>query len=315
MAYIGGKRESRRLLGDVILRQQDIVEGKEFPDASVTATWSIDLHFPIQSDQFPGAEFRSRATFLRVKPYPIPYRCLYSRNVDNLLMAGRNISVTHVALGTVRVMRTTGMMGEVVGMAASVCKRFDADPRHVYTNYLSDLQELMRRGVGKLPLPTSKTPAWIAKAGPNLARSAKVSVSSNHASGQYPADNVNDGRVSTSDNRLRWVSDEGLPDHVELTWDKPQTISAVRIVTGQHGGSGGPKTPITDFVLQYHDGSQWKDIPGTKVVGNLQYDWHATFPAIETRQVRLVVSATPGELTRIWELKLYDPPAGAGDEK
>ena len=55
-----------------------------------------------------------------VPEYPIPYRCFYSRNIDNLFMAGRNISVTHVALGTIRVMRTTGMMGEVVGMGGIV---------------------------------------------------------------------------------------------------------------------------------------------------------------------------------------------------
>ena len=60
---------------------------------------------------------------IHIYPYAVPYRCLYSRNIDNLLMAGRNISVTHVALGTVRVMRTTGMMGEVVGMAASLCEK------------------------------------------------------------------------------------------------------------------------------------------------------------------------------------------------
>ncbi len=307
VAYIGGKRESRRLLGDVILRQQDVVDGKVFPDACVTATWSIDLHYPIQSDQFPGAEFRSRAEFLRTKAYPIPYRCLYSRNVDNLFMAGRNISVTHVALGTVRVMRTTGMMGEVVGMAASICRRFDSDPRQVYTNYLSDLQERMRRGVGRLPVPDSKPPSWLGRAGPNLARSAKVSVSSRHDSGQYPVENINDGRVSYTDNSLRWVSDTGLPDYVEFSWDKPQRISAVRIVTGQRGGSGGPATPITNFVLQYPKGSIWDDIPPTRVTGNMEYDWHATFPAMSLRRIRLVVSATPGELTRIWELELYDP--------
>ena len=60
---------------------------------------------------------------IHIYPYAVPYRCLYSRNIENLFMAGRNISVTHVALGTVRVMRTTGMMGEVVGMAASLCKK------------------------------------------------------------------------------------------------------------------------------------------------------------------------------------------------
>jgi hypothetical protein len=158
VAFIGGKRESRRLLGDVILKQQDVVEGKQFPDASVTSTWSIDLHYPIQSDQFPGQEFRSRAEFLRSKPYPVPYRCFYSRNVENLFMAGRNVSVTHVALGTVRVMRTCGMMGEVVGMAASICNQHDALPRQVYTNYLEDLKRLMTRGVGKQPPPPAKPP-------------------------------------------------------------------------------------------------------------------------------------------------------------
>jgi hypothetical protein len=151
VAYIGGKRESRRLLGDVILAQQDIEDRKVYPDASVTATWSIDLHYPDpeHSKQFPGQEFRSVALFGKKEPYAIPYRCFYSRNIDNLFMAGRNISVTHVALGTVRVMRTTGMMGEVVGMAASLCKKHNTTPRRVYEQYLEELKELLRRGVGR----------------------------------------------------------------------------------------------------------------------------------------------------------------------
>ena len=118
VAYIGGKRESRRLLGDVLLRQQDIVEARPFPDASVTTTWTIDLHYP-EKPMCACEAFQSEARQFRIKPYPIPYRCLYSRNITNLMMAGRNISVTHIALGTVRVQRTTGMMGEVLGMAAS----------------------------------------------------------------------------------------------------------------------------------------------------------------------------------------------------
>ena len=162
VAYVGGKRESRRLLGDVILQQQDIVENREFPDASVTATWSIDLHVPTakQSEQFPGAEFRSVASFGKKNPYAIPYRCFYSRNIENLFMAGRNISVTHVALGTVRVMRTTGMMGEVVGMAAAVARRHDTTPRGVYEHFLPELKEAMTRGVGKAALlpPVSTVP-------------------------------------------------------------------------------------------------------------------------------------------------------------
>jgi len=151
VAYIGGKRESRRLMGDVLLKQQDVVDQVAFPDASVTTTWSIDLHYPSpqNSQDFPGQEFRSIAKHVKVKPYPIPYRCFYSRNVDNLFMAGRNISVTHVALGTIRVMRTGGMMGEVVGMAASLCKQHNTSPRGVYKDHLDELKKLMEKGVGK----------------------------------------------------------------------------------------------------------------------------------------------------------------------
>jgi hypothetical protein len=163
VAYVGGKRESRRLLGDVILQEQDIVENRAFPDAAVTATWSIDLHVPTakQSEQFPGAEFRSVASFGKKSPYAIPYRCFYSRNIENLFMAGRNISVTHVALGTVRVMRTTGMMGEVTGMAAAVARKHNTTPRGVYEKHLDELKAAMARGVGKAALapPTATVPA------------------------------------------------------------------------------------------------------------------------------------------------------------
>ena len=169
VAYVGGKRESRRLLGDVILKQQDVVGQKPFPDACVTTTWSIDLHYPDPKNtrHFPGEEFRSIAKFLHVKPYAIPMRCLYSRNVPNLMMAGRNISVTHVALGTIRVMRTGGMMGEVLGMVASLCKQHGTEPRGVYKDYLPELKELMTAGVGAPPPPPveSRPPAWINAAG------------------------------------------------------------------------------------------------------------------------------------------------------
>jgi hypothetical protein len=97
--------------------------------------------------------FQAEAKHIKISPYPIPYRCLYSRNIENLMMAGRNISVTHVALGTVRVQRTGGMMGEVLGMAASLCKEHATTPRGVYQEHLSELQALMRRGVGRQSFP------------------------------------------------------------------------------------------------------------------------------------------------------------------
>lgn len=151
VAYISGKRETRRLMGDYILKEDDLVKAVFHEDGTAATTWTIDLHFPdpANSKHFPGKEFKSIAKHTVIYPYPIPYRCLYSRNIANLFMAGRNISVTHVALGTVRVMRTTGMMGEVVGMAASLCKKYNAKPREIYWNYLGDLKELMKVGVGK----------------------------------------------------------------------------------------------------------------------------------------------------------------------
>lgn len=151
VAYIAGKRESRRLIGDLILREQDLKQQISYPDGTVPTSWTIDLHYPDpkNSQYFPGAEFISIAKHQPIHPYPIPYRCLYSRNVSNLFMAGRDISVTHVALGTVRVMRTTGMMGEVVGMAASVCRKHGALPREVYSTYFDELKALMKKGTGK----------------------------------------------------------------------------------------------------------------------------------------------------------------------
>jgi hypothetical protein len=121
VAYIGGTRESRRIVGDVMLTQEDIVAKREFPDGCVPSTWSIDLHYAKQeyAKKFPDNPFISIAEHDRrvdrTFGYPVPYRCLYSANLTNMFMAGRNISVTDHALGTVRVMKTIGMMGEVVG--------------------------------------------------------------------------------------------------------------------------------------------------------------------------------------------------------
>ena len=158
VAYVSGKRESRRLMGDYILKEDDIRKHVVHEDGTAASTWTIDLHYPDPANtaNFPDQEFKSIAKHIEIYPYPIPYRCLYSRNVDNLFMAGRNISVTHVALGTVRVMRTTGMMGEVVGMAASLCKKYHVTPRGVYRSYLNDLKGLMKEGVGKKGLPNNQ---------------------------------------------------------------------------------------------------------------------------------------------------------------
>jgi hypothetical protein len=149
VAFIGGPRESRRLLGDVILSQEDIVSKRDFPDGCVPSTWSIDLHYPKEqyAKKYPENPFISVAKFDarvdRQYGYPVPYRCFYSRNIPNLFMAGRCISVSHEALGTVRVMNTCGMMGEVVGRAASICARHYCTPRDVYQLHLDELKQLL----------------------------------------------------------------------------------------------------------------------------------------------------------------------------
>ena len=151
-AYVAGKRESRRLLGDLILAKKDLVDGTKYADGCVPTGWTIDLHLADKryEDGFGADAFLSAAQYGKYKqPYWIPYRCLYSRNVPNLLMAGRDISVTHEALGAVRVMRTGGMMGEIVGMAASICKKHQALPRDVYQKHLEELKGLMSRGAGR----------------------------------------------------------------------------------------------------------------------------------------------------------------------
>lgn len=158
VAYIAGKRESRRLMGDVVLCETDIMQNKRYEDASATTSWTIDLHYPdpMNSKFFPGQEFKAVCYQEYIELYPIPYRCFYSRNIENLFMAGRNISVTHIALGTVRVMRTTAMMGEVVGMAAFVAHRHSVTPRGVYAQHLDELKHLMEKGCGNANFPDNQ---------------------------------------------------------------------------------------------------------------------------------------------------------------
>ncbi len=149
LAFVGGPRESRRLMGDVLLSKTDITSKREFPDGVVPSTWSIDLHYPKEQymEKYPDNPFISYAVHGRdvdrLYGYAVPYRCFYSRNIENLFMAGRDISVTHEALGTVRVMQTLGMVGEVVGKAASICIEHDTLPRGVYEDHLPQLLSML----------------------------------------------------------------------------------------------------------------------------------------------------------------------------
>lgn len=151
VAFIAGKRESRRLMGDVVLDAEDFKQQRKFEDGAFPCSWHVDLHTPKVEfkEGFEDMEFISDYT--RGKEYQYggeywaPYRTLYSRNIKNLFMAGRCISVTKSGLGPVRVMKTCAMMGEVVGKAAAVCVKKGASPRQVYTDHWKALQSLLSK--------------------------------------------------------------------------------------------------------------------------------------------------------------------------
>ena len=133
-----GKRESRRYLGDHVLAQGEVQSGGDFPDVVAYGGWKIDNHYPKGFwHDGPGTKYTDCPS-----PFGIPYRCLYSRNVPNLLFAGRDISCTHVAMSATRVMATCGLCGQAVGTAAAIAAREHADPRDVSKGPL--LAELQR---------------------------------------------------------------------------------------------------------------------------------------------------------------------------
>lgn len=265
VAFIGGPRESRRLLGDVILTQEDIVAKRDFPDGCVPSTWSIDLHYPKKqfAEKFADNPFISIAEHDRRVDrdygYPVPYRCFYSRNIENLFMAGRCISVTHEALGTVRVMKTCGMMGEVVGKAASLCVLFNCQPRDVYERYWPEMDKLLmlpgkafRPTVsGAITVPADALPL----AGPNGPptgldpaklegvvldnRDAKLTgnwTSGTGLNGYVAYDYLYAGKDSGATARFEWQSGESTRIEIRLAYQPHENRGSAVPVTVEIGG-------------------------------------------------------------------------------
>jgi len=192
-------------------------------------------------------------------------------------------------------------------MAASLCKQHDGSPRAVYRDHLDELKALMLRGVGK-PIPPHaalRPPEWLESAGENLAPKATVTVSASRNEKDEPPSRLNDGRADLLDNGSRWLSTAKVPSWVEFRWQQPQTIAAVRIISGYNFGDSRIGSPLHAFVLQYHDGQQFRDVPGTSVQDNATVDWHARFEPLLTRRIRLLVTATELDIARIWEMEFY----------
>lgn len=139
LGFLPGKRESRRMCGEYIITERDVMSGGRFPDEVAFGGWPIDDHYP-------GGFFHVGTPNTNEKtpaPYSIPYRALYSKNIENLFFAGRNISMTHMAMSSIRVMATCGLLGEAVGKAASIAVKEKLTPNGVYKEKISDLQSLL----------------------------------------------------------------------------------------------------------------------------------------------------------------------------
>lgn len=163
LGYVLGKRAANRIIGDYILTQQDLTEHRVYDDGVVTTTWYLDMHYPhpYNTKYFPDTEFRSFAyddpnfdsvktdkivgRYTPIKPYPIPYRCFYSKDIRNLFMAGKDISCTYVGMASVRVENTTAQMGAMVGRAAYLCVKNNWTPRQLGKDHFDALRRVLNK--------------------------------------------------------------------------------------------------------------------------------------------------------------------------
>ncbi len=178
VSTIPGKRESRRFEGDYLLKQQDVIEGTHFDDAVSFGGWAIDLH---PADGVFSA-YHGCTQWQQKAVYQIPYRSMYSRNIGNLFLAGRIISVSHVAFGSTRVMATCAHGGQAVGMAASLCIRDGLRPRDIAAGKkLQELQMQLTRVGQYIPGYRFTDPE-------DLVRKGRITSSSRFQLSDLPAD-------------------------------------------------------------------------------------------------------------------------------
>ncbi len=145
LGFLPGKRESRRYVGDYVLTQNDVENGLlDCPDAVAYGGWQIDNHLPggffMDAGNGQGGHLQKKRLS---DPYLIPYRCLYSKNIENLMFAGRNISASHIAFASTRVMGTVGVLGQACGTAAAIAVKYGITPREVGTIRIDELRDTL----------------------------------------------------------------------------------------------------------------------------------------------------------------------------
>ncbi len=212
-----GKRESWRYVGDHILTQNDVAAGTPFPDIVAYGGWPVDDHHPDGSLRRDAA--KNDHVWLKVKsPYGIPYRSLYSRNVENLFCAGRNISASHLGLCTTRVMATCAVIGQAVGTASALASRHGCSPRQVGKRHLAELQKVLMDDDCWLP--------GLARPVPRLSHEAGLSASNN---GDVKVLRNGIDREDEDNGRLNaWTAERG--DWAEYRFDSPRQLTHCRLV-------------------------------------------------------------------------------------
>lgn len=172
VGFLPGKRESRRYVGAHVLTQGDVESGGHFDDIVAYGGWTMDDHHPggIQTphDQPPSRLHPAPS------PYGIPYRVLYSESLKNLFFAGRNISATHAANSSTRVMATCALLGQAMGTAASMCVLQQLTPQEVYEREIRTLQKKLKDAGCYLPWQTREIPALTLMAKSNLTDAQKA---------------------------------------------------------------------------------------------------------------------------------------------
>jgi hypothetical protein len=296
VGHVAGKRENRRLIGDYVLNQNDIGEQTLFPDRVAYSAWGIDDHH--SKGFFHGKEPAGRHGYKGLR-HSIPYRSLYSKNIDNLLMAGRNISASHVALAATRVMLTCAVIGQASGTAAGMCVERDTTPRGIHRDSMDQLQQqLLKDGARLIDLP-NRDPR-------DLAWTSVVSASSEKSQAGdevMSARNVINGYARASGERTNaWRPDptRPLPQWIELAWDQPRTFNMVHVtfLTSNHA-------PARFAVQAWRDGD-WKTLaeaPTGRFRRHVLGLDRTTAPKLRV----VLLEAKPDE-PGICEVRVYDEP-------
>jgi hypothetical protein len=214
VGFLPGKRESRRYVGDVVVTEHDVVSGGRFEDEVAFGGWPMDDHNPYGMEKNPYSNTASVMIPVS-EPYGIPYRALYSRNVENLMFAGRNISVTHAALSSTRVMGTCALLGQAMGTGAAIALAHNVMPRGVYEHYLEELQTAVLEDGIFLPHIPREVSA--------LTRRARLNVSERECATLW--NGIERPRVEGDENGIRQQVGESLV----FFFDEPQALGNLRL--------------------------------------------------------------------------------------